>query len=167
MAIRRGLLARALSTALPVGGVLLSLGACGKGAGLTAAWTGADTGEVALPLKASSCAADELMLTAMSGDTGVLLLLKPPAGAASGLLPVLSPADFQQTRPAAAITARWLDSTTVSGYRSARGTVEMSSSSPPAGRFTAVLQRQGDLQEVTLEGQFRAPPLTACPDSAS
>lgn len=167
MAIRRGLLARPLSTALPVAGVLLSLAACDRGAGLTASWTGADTGEVALPLTATSCAADELMLTAMSGDTGVLLLLKPPAGSGSGQLPVLSPSDFQQTRPAAAITARWLDSTTVSGYRGARGTVQLSSSSPPAGRFSAVLQRQGDLREVTLEGQFRAPSLTACPDSAS
>lgn len=172
MAIRRGLLARALTTrwqraSALVAGVLLSLSACEQGASLTASWSGADTGEAVLSLSATSCATDELMLTAMSGDTGVLLLLKPPAGAASGQLPVLSPMDFQQTRPAAAITARWLDSTTVSGYRGARGTVHLSSSSPPAGRFSAVLQRQGDLQEVTLEGEFRAPALTACPDSAS
>jgi hypothetical protein len=80
---------------------------------------------------------------------------------------VLSPADFQQTRPAATITARWLDSTTVSGYRSARGTVNLLSAAPPEGSFSAVLQRQGDLQAVTLEGEFRVAALTTCPDSAS
>ncbi len=162
MAIRPGLLAGALSAS-----TWLALAGCERGASLTASWTGVDTGQAVLPLAATSCAPDELLVTAMSGDTGVLLLLKPAAsGGPSGQLPVLSPADFQQTRPAATITARWVDSTTVSGYRSARGTVELRSASPPAGSFTAVLQRQGDLQEVTLEGEFRAAAITACPDSA-
>jgi hypothetical protein len=172
MAIRPGVLAGALSTkklraTALAAGVLLSLAACERGARLTASWTGADTGEAVLPLSATSCVAGELLLTAMSGDTGVLLLLKLPEAAGPGQLPVLSPMDYQQTRPASAITARWLDSTTVSGYRGARGTVQLSSDSPPAGRFNAVLQRQGDLQEVTLEGEFSASALTACPDSAS
>lgn len=159
MAIRRGLLAGALS--------VTALAGCDRISHLSASWTGADTGSAALPLSATSCVTDQLSLTAMSGDTGVLILLRPSAeGSGSGQLPVLSPADFQQTRPAATITARWLDSTTVSGYRSASGTVNLSSTARPAGSFSAVLRRLGDLQEVTLEGEFRAGAVTACPDSA-
>jgi len=163
MAIRPGLLAGALSA-----GALLALGACDRSAHLTVSWTGADTGAAELPLRATSCVPYQLGLTAMSGDTGVLILLRQSEeGPGLGRYPVLSPADFQQTRPAATITARWLDSTTVSGYRSARGTVDLSSAARPEGSFSAVLQRQGDLQEVTLEGEFRAAAMTTCPDSAS
>ncbi|HEU4799266.1 MAG TPA: hypothetical protein VFS94_01415 [Gemmatimonadales bacterium] len=162
MAIRPGLLSGALSA-----GALIALTACDRSSHLSASWTGADTGAAELPLSATSCVPDQLSLTAISGDTGVLILLRPPAGGSgAGQLPVLSPADFQQTRPAATITARWLDSTTVSGYRSARGTVSLSSTARPEGSFSAVLQRQGDQQEVTLEGEFRAAAMTACPDSA-
>jgi hypothetical protein len=163
MAIRPGLLAGALSA-----GALITLAACDRSSQLTVSWTGADTGAAELPLSGTSCVPDQLSLTAMSGDTGVLILLRPPAERrGAGQLPVLSPADFQQTRPAATITARWLDSTTVSGYRSARGTVNLLSAAPPEGSFSAVLQRQGDLQAVTLEGEFRVAALTTCPDSAS
>ena len=163
MALRPGLLAGALSA-----GALLALAACDRSSHLTASWTGADTGAAELPLWATSCVPNQLRLTAMSGDTGVLILLRQSEeGPGIGQYPVLSPADFQRTRPAATITARWLDSTTVSGYRSARGTVSLSSAPRPKGSFSAVLQRQGDLREVTLEGEFRAAAITACPDSAS
>ena len=162
MAIRPGLLAGALSV-----GALLSLAGCDRGSHLTASWTGADTGAAELSLSATNCVPDQLSLTAMSGDTGVLILLRPAAeGGGVGPLPVLAPANFQQTRPAATITARWLDSTRVSGYRSTSGTVDLSSNAPPQGSFRAVLQRQGDLQEVTLEGDFRVRAITACQDSA-
>ena len=129
-------------------------------------WTGADTGQATLAASATRCAG-EIRLFATSGDTGVAVLLYPNAKLRTDMeLPVLSPADARETRPAAAIAARWLDSARVDGYRGVKGTVRITAHKQTLnGEFRSALRREGDQAEVTLSGQIRRVTIGACGDS--
>jgi len=134
---------------------------------MTVAWTGADTGRATLAARAMRCGS-EIQLFATSGDTGVAMVLYPggkrlPAGD----YPVLAPADVRDTRPAATVASRWLDSAQVSGYRSVSGTVHITMSATRLdGNFQALMHRDGDLAELSLRGRIAAVALGACSDSA-
>lgn len=160
MALRPGLLAGSLT--------LLALAtACGGSERVMLEWTGADTGQASLRATASRCAG-EIQLFATSGDTGVALLLFPASKALSRAeLPVLAAADARQTRPSAAVAARWVDSARVDGYRGVTGTVRLSASEQAlSGDFRTQLRREGDQAEVVLTGQIRRVTIGACADSA-
>lgn len=160
MALRSGLLAGALTA-------LLALPGCSRGARLTVSWTGADSGSATLPATAVRCER-VLRLEAMSGDTGVALLLylSPKVVQDSGL-PVKPADEARRTRPSAAVAARWVDSARVDGYRGVEGMVRPRvDGKRVAGSFTALTRREGDLAEVTLTGSFRGVPIGACDDTA-
>ncbi len=130
-------------------------------------WTGADTGQATLRAEATRCAR-EIRLFAMSGDTGVAILLFPGAKVlAASDFPVLPPSDARATRPAAAVASRWLDSTRVAGYRGVKGTVRVTvHGGRMEGEFRSLEQRDGDLAEVTLRGRFQRVTIGACADTA-
>ncbi len=141
---------------------------------MTVSWTGADTGQATLRAQAVRCGSD-LQLFATAGDTGVAMILYPKtkvlqsgaSSATSADLPILAPTEARETRPAAAIAARWLDSARVSGYRGVEGTVRVGRRGDRlTGQFRALLRRDGDLAEVTLGGRFARVRVGACPDSA-
>ena len=159
MALRSGLLAGPL--------ILLALAsACGGGERVVIEWTGADTGEATLNATATRCAG-EFQLFATSGDTGVAMLIFPASKELTQAeLPVLAPADARQTRPAASVAARWLDSARVDGYRGVKGTVRLTADKQTLnGEFRSQLKREGDQAEVTLTGQIRRVTVGGCGDS--
>jgi hypothetical protein len=140
--------------------------ACGGSERVVIEWTGADTGRATLDASAARCAG-EIQLFATSGDTGVAMLLYPNSKLrTTAELPILAPADARQTRPAAAVAARWLDSARVDGYRGVKGTVRLTAATQTlSGEFRSQLRREGDQAEVTLTGQIRRVTLGACADS--
>lgn len=161
MALRPGLFAGSLS--------LLALAtACGGSERVVVEWTGADTGQAVLHATATRCGG-EIQLFATSGDTGVAMLLFPPAKLRlrTADLPVLSVADARQTKPAAAVAARWLDSARVDGYRGVQGTVRLEASAQVLkGEFRSQLRREGDEAEVTMTGRIRRVGVGECADSS-
>ncbi|HET8634112.1 MAG TPA: hypothetical protein VFL88_08180 [Gemmatimonadales bacterium] len=160
MALRPGLLTGSLT-------LLALAAACGGGERVVIEWAGADTGRATLSATAIRCAG-EIQLFATSGDTGVALLLYPSMKVRTATeLPILAPTDAKQTRPAAAVAARWLDSTRVDGYRGVKGTVRLTDSKQAvSGDFRSQLRREGDQAEVTLTGQIRRVTIGTCADSA-
>jgi hypothetical protein len=160
MALRPGLLAGSLT--------LLALAtACGGSERVVIAWTGADTGQATLRASASRCPG-EIQLFATAGDTGVAMLLFPASKVLGGAeLPVLAPADAKQTRPAAAVAARWIDSARVDGYHGVTGTVRLTEGEQVLnGEFRSDLRREGDQAVVTLTGQIRRVRVGGCADSS-
>lgn len=159
MALRPGLLAGSLT-------VLVMAAACGGSERVVVAWTGADTGQATLKATATRCAG-AIQLYATSGDTGVAMLLFPKGkDITAAELPVLSAADAKNTRPAAAVAARWLDSARVDGYRGVKGTVQLTLTNQVLkGEFRSQLRREGDQAEVTLTGQIRGVTVGGCVDS--
>jgi hypothetical protein len=160
MAFRPGLLAGSLTA-------LVMAAACGGNEKVVVEWTGADTGQATLHATASRCAG-AIQLFATSGDTGVAMLFFPKSKVmAKSELPVLAAADARNTRPAAAVAARWLDSARVDGYRGVKGTVRLSLTNQTLdGEFRSELRREGDQAEVTLTGQIRGVTVGVCGDSA-
>lgn len=130
-------------------------------------WTGADTGQAALLAEATRCGG-EIRLFAVSGDTGVAIVLFPGTKIlATSDFPVLPSSDARATRPAAAVASRWLDSTRVAGYRGVKGTVRVTAHGDRMdGEFRSLERRDGDLAEVTLRGRFQRVTVGACADTA-
>jgi hypothetical protein len=159
MALRPGILAGSLM-------VLLLATACGGRERVVVEWTGADTGRATLDARASVCAG-VIELFATSGDTGVAMLLLPKLKESTETeLPVLGAAAARNSRPAAAVAARWLDSARVDGYRGVKGTVRLATSKKTLnGDFSTQLNREGDEAEVTLTGQIRGVTVGVCADS--
>lgn len=170
MAIRRRLLAGALirtpahGLAL-VAAVAASLAACGPGGRtLHVAWTGGDTGRVTLPARARHCSGAPIELLAASGDTGVIVALYGGEPLQPGTYRVTEPTLAPTQRPAATLGARWLDSTTIAGYRGADGTVTLTETAPRlSGSFSARARLLDGSREITLTGEFRGIPVEPCP----
>jgi hypothetical protein len=160
MALRSGLLAGTLTAALALPG-------CSRGPRLTVSWTGADSGSATLLATAVQCKR-EIRLEAMSGDTGVALVLYLSLKTVQdSVLPVRPTDEARRSRPSAAVAARWVDSARVDGYRGVEGTLRPRVDGKRiTGRFTALTRREGDLAEVTLTGSFSGVPIGACDDTA-
>ena len=159
MAVRRGLLA----------GALIAVAACGpRGPSVEMAWTGADTGEATLPATATRCGAGPVALLAISGDTGLAISLYPAGDVVAGAYPVGLSAG-SAAAPAAAVGARWLDSTSVAAYRARGGTVTVTGAGAMlAGSFSVEATQLERPEPVTLSGSFRNVPIGPCPaDSAA
>lgn len=132
---------------------------------MTVQWSGSDTGTAALDATASRCDGGELRIFAVAGDTGVGLRLRPPDDGGAGMeLPVMAVSDFDQTRPSAAVGARWLDSVSVNGYRGVDGTVRLADADAEQldGELDVTLRQDGGEQVVRLSGTFSRVPLTPC-----
>lgn len=159
MALRPGLLAGALSAAAA---------ACAPGGpSIDIAWTGADTGAASLAATATRCGAGPVSLMAISGDTGIAIVLYPAGAIAAGSYAVSTRAVTAAT-PAAAVGARWLDSSNVAAYRARSGTVTLRDAGPELGGDLSIEATRLDRPDaITLTGSFRAVPVGPCPpDSA-
>lgn len=149
--------------------VAASLSACGPGArALHVAWTGGDTGTVTLPARARHCPGAPIELLAASGDTGVMLALYGGEPLRAGTYRVTDPTLAPTQRPAATLGARWLDSTTIAGYRGADGTVTLTEAAPRlSGSFSARARLLDGSREITLTGEFRGVPVDPCRSESS
>lgn len=125
-------------------------------------WTGADSGRALLPASAKRCGDGPVELLASSGDTGLAIALYGARPLGAGTYPVSVQAATAPP-PAASLGARWLDSSTVSGYRGRDGNVLLSTAAGDlTGRFAVEAQRTPDGRVVRLTGTFRGIAIEAC-----
>jgi len=149
-------------------GALIAATGCGpRGPSVEMAWTGADTGAATLAATATRCGAGPVALVAISGDTGIAISLYVAGEVVAGAYPVsLSAAGA--ALPAAAVGARWLDSTSVAAYRARGGTVTVTEAGATlGGRFSVEATQLEGPGPVTLTGSFRNIPIAPCPADTS
>ena len=148
----------------------LALGACGpmgrpREGRLEATWTGSDKGRLSGTATAVWCRdARVALLTGVSGDTGVSLLIHPAESLTPGRYPILEPGKARTTVPAAALGLRLLGRMAVVGYQSASGalTLERAAGTRVSGRFESTAKVVSELEgTVQLVGRFRDVPVTA------
>lgn len=104
------------------------------------------------------------VVTGMSGDTGVSLLIHPPDSLAAGRYPIVEPDTARRAAPAAAVGLRLLGRTAVVGYQGQSGTLtlERPASGRVSGRFEATAKVASALAgTVKLAGRFRSVRVTA------
>lgn len=135
-------------------------------------WQSADTISMALeePGLARWCAEGRwLELSAVSGDTGVMIAVFPADSLAAGSYAVALPArtDSLQARPGATVGLRWFTPGAVAGYRGWEGTVALTrvSSAAGSGRVSGTFEATaipvaGD-GSLAVEGGFSDVPVTA------
>ncbi|HEX6645062.1 MAG TPA: hypothetical protein VF037_10300 [Gemmatimonadales bacterium] len=151
-----------------LGCVVAGAVACSTGPRVDLAWTGADTGSAVLPALARRCGAGPVELTAMSGDTGIGFVIYGPEPLVSGAFPLTGPNEAASSPPAAALAARWLDSTEIFAYRAAEGRLELTVGRRLDGTFTAKGARWGaGSGEVTFEGAIHGVPVGPCEEGAA
>jgi hypothetical protein len=135
-------------------------------------WEDGDTVDIAIevPGTARWCAAARwLELSAVSGDTGVMVALFPAESLARGTYPVGRPAraGAVQQRPGATLGVRWFTPGLVAGYRGWEGDVEITAFVSGAEERTvsgrieasaAAVTGEGD--PLAVEGEFDRVPVT-------
>ena len=141
--------------------LLVAVAACGEdelsGVGsIEVAWTGADTGQLAVPASARWCANDSLVeITGASGDSGVALALLPAdTTVAPGVFSVGLPLRVH-SRPGARVAIRWPETPLTQGFYGLSGTVTIDSGTALSGTLEATLKSVHDDQEITMSGTFR------------
>jgi hypothetical protein len=144
----------------------LALAGCGHRSGrLDATWAGAEKGRMSGRAWAVWCReARVAVITGVSGDTGVSLLIHPPDSLAAGRYPIVEPANARGTAPAAALGLRLLGRTAVVGYQGQAGTLTLEQAAPGrvSGRFEATATIASALAgTVKLTGRFRDVRVTA------
>ncbi|MGE5686753.1 MAG: hypothetical protein ACM34D_04550 [Gemmatimonadota bacterium] len=144
----------------------LALAGCGHRSGrLDATWAGAEQGRMSGRAWAVWCReARVAVVTGMSGDTGVSLLIHPPDSLAAGRYPIVEPDTARRAAPAAAVGLRLLGRTAVVGYQGQSGTLtlERAASGRVSGRFEATAKIASALAgTVKLAGRFRSVRVTA------
>jgi len=147
---------RAMAAALAA----LALAGCGHWGGrLDATWTGSEKGRVSGRATAIWCPEARIALvTGVSGDTGVSLLIHPAESLSAGRYPILEPGDARRTAPAAALGLRLLGRTAVVGYQGRTGTLTLEQAAPGrvSGRFEATAKIASELAgTVKLTGRLR------------
>lgn len=138
----------------------LALAGCGHWGGrLDATWTGSEKGRMSGRATAIWCReARVAVVTGVSGDTGVSLLIHPAESLAAGRYPIIEAGDARRTAPAAALGLRLLARTAVVGYQSQTGTLTLAQAAPGrvSGRFEATAKIASALAgTVKLTGRFR------------
>ena len=150
------------AAALGLAGMLAAAG-CERGPRIEVDWVGADTGRAVLRATATRCGSGPVELTAISGDTGIALVIHGGTPLASGAYPVSGPGEAASAPPAAALAARWLDSIEVHAYRSVEGRLELRVGPQLGGEFSARAERWGGgTGEVRLEGEIHGVPIGPC-----
>ena len=144
----------------------LLLAGCGERSGrIDATWSGAEKGRMSGRASAVWCReARVAVVTGVSGDTGVSLLIHPPDSLAAGRYPIVEPANARGTAPAAALGLRLLGRTAVVGYQGQTGTLTLEQAAPGrvSGRFEATAKIVSALAgTVKLTGRFRDVRVTA------
>lgn len=149
-----------------VAAVVASLAsACRTGPRVELTWTGADTGQAVLPASARRCGAGPVELTAMSGDTGVALVIHGVEPLEAGRYPLAGPNEAASAPPAAALAARWTDSMDLFAWRAVEGALELSSPGKLRGTFTGRAERWGggETGEIEIRGEIVGVPVGPCP----
>ena len=127
-------------------------------------WTGADTGAAVLPATATRCGAGPVELTAFSGDTGVGIVIHGATPLATGRYPLTGPNEAASSPPAAALAARWPDSTDLHAFRTAEGALELTATDKLRGTFTGRAERWGGgAGEITISGAIVGVRVGPCP----
>ena len=102
-------------------------------------------------------------LTAVVGDTGIGMLIRPADSLVAGRYPVMQPGDARTKAPAASIGLRLINPTAVSGYQSQTGALvlEQVESARISGRFEATARSAtGVVGTIHVSGQLVNVPLT-------
>lgn len=137
--------------------LLLGFVACRGDAGrLSVSWTGADSGSLRVPVRATWCPLDSVLeITGADGDSGIALALLPADSLAPGIYPVMSPGGNIRLRPQARVALRLFEETLVNGYYSISGAVTVDSARGLSGAFNAVLEGTTNGAQLMMEGRFR------------
>lgn len=148
MAFRYRVFAGTMTAVIPL------LAACAGEPTLQVEWTGADTGRADLAVSASRCGGGPVEMLAVSGDTGIGIVIHGPVPLAIQDYPVAYPSGTDGTEPGASVAARWLDSAAVVGYRGREGTVTLEENGVLSGRFSVEAVEFRASRSVTLTGEF-------------
>jgi hypothetical protein len=142
------------------------------GGSMSVQWEDGDTVEIAIevPGTARWCAeARWLELSAVSGDTGVMVALFPAESLARGSYPVARPVrdGSVQQRPGATVGVRWFTPGLVAGYRGWEGDVQVTAfvsgtdDRTVSGRIQASAAAvAGDGSPLAVKGEFDRVPVT-------
>jgi hypothetical protein len=138
---------------------------------LSARWTGPDTAAFSARAVAEWCSSLHLLeIRAIAGDTGMAIVLYPADTVKAGTYPVRRPDRADTTRPpSAAVALRWFSKTTIMGYQSDTGrvNVERTADGSLAGRFAVGARPLVAGARLTATGTFEdlrivtAPPTCA------
>ncbi len=148
--------------------LMAALAACGGGSGgdgkLSANWKGRSngspsTGGLSTGATASWCGAGKLLeIMAISGDTGVAVLLYPTDGMKSGTFAMIDPLREPVHAGAAAVAARWPDGEQIVGFRGVTGSATLSVvQGTISGTITGTMVRPGlQPESLAFTGNFSA-----------
>ena len=137
--------------------------ACG-GSSVAMSWTGADTGAVVLPATARRCGAGPVELVAMSGDTGIGIVIHGATPLEPGRYPLTGPNEAASAPPAAALAARWPDSSDLYAWRSTEGALELTSGGRLSGTFAGRAERWGGgTGQIEITGELSGIRVGPCP----
>jgi hypothetical protein len=151
------------SAVVRVAAIAALLMAC-QGPRVEIEWTGADTGAAVLPATATRCGAGPVELTAIAGDTGVGIVIHGATPLATGRYPLTGPNEAASSPPAAALAARWPDSTDLHAFRTAEGALELTATDKLRGTFTGRAERWGGgAGEITISGAIVGVRVGPCP----
>jgi hypothetical protein len=132
---------------------------------MNAIWSGADKGRMSGRAGALWCrAARVALVTGVSGDTGVSLLIHPADSLVAGRYPIVAPDSARRAAPAAAVGLRVLARTAVVGYQSQSGTLtlERAAAGRVSGSFeTTTKVATAAAGTVKLAGRFQDVRVTA------
>lgn len=132
---------------------------------MDANWAGAENGRMSGRASAVWCReARVAVVTGMSGDTGVSLLIHSRDSLAAGRYPIVEAGNAQRTAPGAALGLRLLGRTAVVGYQGQTGMLTLERAAPGrvTGRFEATAKiASAPPGAVKLTGRFRDVRVTA------
>ncbi len=132
-------------------------GELGGGPMLTVHWTGADTAAFTAPVRAERCDSQPLVqIRAISGDTGVGLVLFDSGTARAEHYPVRRPETADSASPAAAVALRWFAKTAVQGFQGDSGDVAVrrGGDGKLSGTFRAKARAINGTGRLELTGSF-------------
>jgi hypothetical protein len=124
---------------------------------LTVRWTGADTAAFGASATAERCDTLHLIeIRAISGDTGLGLVLYDSGTARPGSYPIRPPAAASGAAPAAALAVRWFSRTAVQGFQGDSGQVSLrrAANGDLSGTFTAKAHAINTSGRLHLSGSF-------------
>jgi hypothetical protein len=150
------------------------------GGSVSVRWEDGDSVDISLevPGTARWCATGRwLELSAVRGDTGVMLALFPPETLVAATYPISRPVrdDSLRVRPAATLGVRWFTPGLVAGYRGWQGEVRVTAVEPgPTGGRTISGRLEGGAAAVAgaggaiaVEGEFDDVPVAEADSGCS
>ena len=159
-------------------GLVLTLAGCGAAGAqpghgrVEVAWGGANKGQMRATATAVWCNAARIaQVTAIQGDTGLGLLLRPRDSLATGTYRIVeATASRDSAAPTAALGLRLITQVAVAGYQGRSGSIVLERIGPTgvSGRFSAKASAPANPADtVSLSGRFTDVPVApggpACP----